>query len=564
MRRIHHFALLALSAGLLAACGKSQNSTDAPLAFVPADTPYVYANLEPIPAAVTEQWSRRMQEYWPAIFGMYDGMLQRLGDSGDAQSQRVVKIARVLVEEIEQRDNWDKLRQIGLKPDARVAFYGVGIVPVMRLELGDPVAFKAEIAHIEDKVGEKIPLAKTGDQEYWQLGNEKIAAVIAIEGTHLVVTAVPPGAGDALKQTLLGITRPAQNLAAAGTLDSLAKQYGYSPYGEGFIDFVRLMDRLGNGPSGSDAEFAKALDLPVTPVDATCRSEFLDIAHKFPRFVAGAEEITPQRIRVGAQMEIEPGLAQQIAAAVGAAPGTGQPGDGVVDISISLPVLKLKDFWIKQTDAVAAKPFACAGLAKLNDGYRESRQKIDVTVPPPFSDLTGMRFTLDKIDLNSAPSAMPVIAGKFLMASNNPMAALAMAQLAVPGLKDLKIGADGKAVPLPAGLAPAGTPPLFVAMSDKALAVATGVGEDAALGAYLNAPPASEPVFMRMYFSGKIYALMAQSFEKMKAVLPADKQMHYDEQAKLLGMYEKWLRSGEITFIATKSGIAMHETVEQN
>jgi hypothetical protein len=564
MRRIHHFALLALSAGLLAACGKSQNSTDAPLAFVPADTPYVYANLEPIPAAVTEQWSRRMQEYWPAIFGMYDGMLQRLGDSGDAQSQRVVKIARVLVEEIEQRDNWDKLRQIGLKPDARVAFYGVGIVPVMRLELGDPVAFKAEIAHIEDKVGEKIPLAKTGDQEYWQLGNEKIAAVIAIEGTHLVVTAVPPGAGDALKQTLLGITRPAQNLAAAGTLDSLAKQYGYSPYGEGFIDFVRLMDRLGNGPSGSDAEFAKALDLPVTPVDSTCRSEFLDIAHKFPRFVAGAEEITPQRIRVGAQMEIEPGLAQQIAAAVGAAPGTGQPGDGVVDISISLPVLKLKDFWIKQTDAVAAKPFACAGLAKLNDGYRESRQKIDVTVPPPFSDLTGMRFTLDKIDLNSAPSAMPVIAGKFLMASNNPMAALAMAQLAVPGLKDLKIGADGKAVPLPAGLAPAGTPPLFVAMSDKALAVATGVGEDAALGAYLNAPPASEPVFMRMYFSGKIYALMAQSFEKMKAVLPADKQMHYDEQAKLLGMYEKWLRSGEITFIATKSGIAMHETVEQN
>ena len=420
------------------------------------------------------------------------------------------------------------------------------------------------MAHVEDKIGEKIPLAKTGTQEYWQLGNEKIAAVIAIEGSHLVVTAVPPGAGDALKQTLLGVTRPAQNLADAGTLESLAKQYGYSPYGEGFIDFVRLMERLGNGPAGSDAEFAKALDLPVSPVDATCRSELLEIAHKFPRLVGGAEEISALRVRISAQMEIEPVLAEQIAAAFGAAPGTGQPGAGVVDIGISLPVLKLKDFWIKQADAVAAKPFACAGLVKLNNSYRESRQKVDVTVPPPFSDLTGVRFTLDKIDMNSASGAMPVVAGKLLMASTNPMAALAMAQLAVPGLADLKSSADGKPVPLPAGLAPAGTPPLFVAMSDKALAVATGEGEDATLGAYLGAPPASEPVFMRMYFSGKIYALMAQSFEKMKAVLPADKQSYYDDQAKLLGMYEKWLRSGEITFVATKSGIAMHETVEQN
>ncbi|MDR3389181.1 MAG: hypothetical protein P4L92_19230 [Rudaea sp.] len=562
--RIHHFALLALSTSMLVACGKSQNSADAPLAFVPADTPYVYANLEPMPAAVTEQWSRRMQDYWPAVFGMYDRMLQQLGDGGDAQNQRIVKIARALIDEIKQHDSWDKLRQIGLKPDARVAFYGVGIVPVLRLELGDATAFKAEIASIEAKVGEKIPVARTGDQEYWQLGNAKIAAVIAIEGTHLVVTAVPPGAGDTLKQTLLGITRPAQTLAAAGTLQALAKQYGYSPYGEGYVDFVHLTERLGNGPTGSDAEFAKALDLPVTPVEANCRAEFLDIAHRFPRFVAGAEEITPQRLRVGAQLEIETGLAQQIATALGAAPGTGQPGDGVVDISIALPVLRLKDFWIRQADAVAAKPFACAGLAKLNDSYRDSRQKIDVTVPPPFSDLTGMRFTLDKLEFDGSLGTPPNFAGKFLMATTNPMAALAMAQLTVPGLANLKIAADGKPVPLPAGLAPAGTPPLFAAMSDKALAIAAGAGEDAGLGAYLSAPPASEPVFMRMYFSGKIYALMAQSFEKIKAAMPADKQAQLDEQAKLLAMYEKWLRSGEITFIATKTGIAMHETVEQN
>jgi hypothetical protein len=565
MRPIHCFALLALSAGVLVACGKSQDSaSDAPLAFVPADTPYVYANLEPTPPAVIEQWSRRMQEYWPAMFGMYDGLLQQASDKSDAQGLRFVKIARVLLDEIKTRDSLDKWRAIGFKPDARVAVYGVGMVPVLRLELGDPAAFKAEVARIEEKLGEKIALAKTGDQEYWQFGNDKLTAAIAIEGTHLVATMLPPNADDTLKQTLLGILRPAQNLAAAGTLQALAKQYGYSPYGEGFIDFVRLTERLSNAPTGSDAAFAKATGLPVAAADPVCKSEYLEIAHKFPRFVAGAEELSPQRMRVGAQLEIEPGLAQQIMTALGAAPGTGTPGTGVIDVSLSLPLLKLKDFWIKQAEAVAAKPFACANLAKLNDGYRQSKQKIDITVPPPFSDLTGARFTLDSFELNASAGAMPNVAGKFLMTSNNPMAALAMAQLAVPGLKDLKLAPDGKPVALPAGLAPAGTPPSFAAMSDKAIAIAVGAGQDAMLGAYLGAPAASEPVFMRMVFSGKLYALMAQSFAKMKAALPADKQAQFEQQTKLFAMYEQWIRSGEITLIATPSGIAMHETVEQN
>ena len=566
MRRIHHFALLTLGTALLAACGKSQDNADAPLAFVPADTAYAYANLEPMPAAVTEQWSKRMQEYWPSLFGMYDGMLQQASAKGDADSLRLAKIARVLLDEIKTRDSLDKWREIGFKPDARMAFYGVGMVPVMRLELGNPAAFKAEVARVEEKLGEKLPLAKTGNQEYWQLGSDKLVGVVAIEGTHLVATLLPPNAGDALKQTILGITRPTQNLAVAGTLQALAKQYGYSAYGEGFVDVVRLTERLSAAPTGSDAEFAKAIDLPVKNIDATCRAEFLEIAHKFPRMVAGAEELTTQRVRVGAQLEIEPVLAQQIASAVGAAPGSGAAGAGILDVSFSLPLLKLKDFWIKQADAVSAKPFACASLASFNDDYRQSKAKIDVTVPPPLSDLTGFRLTLDTFQMNTSASSMPNVTGKFLMASNNPMAALAMAQLTVPGMSAFKLTPDGKPqpLPLPAGLLPAGTPPLFAAMSDKAIALAAGDGEDATLGAYLAAPAATSPVFIRMYFSGKLYSVMAQSFEKLKANLPTEKRAELDQQSKLFAMYEKWLRSAEITFVATPTGIALHETVEQN
>ena len=558
MRRTYRIISLVIAAGLLAACGKSQDNADAPLAFVPADTPYVYANLEPTPAAVTEQWSKRMQEYWPAVFRMYDGMLS----DAKSLSERERRIATALLNELKTHDSWDKLRTIGLKPDMRVAFYGVGVVPVLRIELGDPTAFKAEVARIEEKLGEKIPLAKVGDQNYWQLGNDKIAAAIAIEGTHLVVTPLPPNADDALKRTLLGITRPAQTLAAAGKLQALAKQYGYSPYGEGFIDFVRVTERLSNAPTGSDAEFAKAMGLPATATDATCRAEFVDFAHKFPRFVMGAEELSPQRVRIGAQLEIESNLAQQITASLVPAPGTGAPGRGLMDVSVALPLLKLKDFWIKQADAVAAKPFACAGLTTFNDGFHQMKSKLDVTIPPPFSDLTGARFVLDKAEPRDA--GIPDAAGMLLMGSNNPMAALAMAQLALPGLKDLKLAADGKPVALPAGLAPAGTPPLFAAMSDKAIALAAGSGEDAALGQFLAEPAAAEPMFLRVHFSGAVYGLMARYFQQLAPKLAQAQAGTFAQQVQLFTLYQKWIRSGEISLTATATGIALHETVEQN
>lgn len=552
---------IATAAALIAACGKQQPASDAPLAFVPDDTPYVYANLDALPAGLPEQWMKPLQDYWPTLFSLYDSLLQ---DPKLALSDRTRRIATVVLNELKTHANWDRLREIGLKPDARVAFYGVGLVPVMRLELGDAAAFRAEIARIEQQAGEKLPVAKTGDQEYWQLGADPLAAAIAIEGSQLVVTMLPPGGSDSLKRTLLGITRPARSMVSGGALEALAKQYGYSRYGEGYVDVVRVVERLSKPLEGSDAEFARAIGLPaIAPGDEACRREYVDIAHKFPRLVIGAEEFSAQRLRVASQLEIEPALAGRIAAASGAAPGSGAPAESVFDVAIALPVLKLKDFWLAEADAVAAKPFACPGLHGLNASFAQSKAKIDVTVPPPFSDLTGVRVSLAKLDFSST-GAIPEVAGKLLLATTNPAAAFAMAQLTLPQLQQIKLAADGKPVALPPDLLPVKTPPVSVAMSDKAIAFATGNDQIASLPAFLAAPAANNPVFLRMHFTGAVYGWMAHSFEKMKAVLPAENQKTYDQQIKMFGIYEHWLRSNDVTLTALPNGIQMRQTLEVN
>jgi hypothetical protein len=563
MQRRYRFAALVVGATVLAACGKKSVDNTAPLAFVPADTPYVYANIEPTPDAVTAQWSRRMHEYLPVALGVYENALDRIAAAKPGDSHAIAA-ARALIDTLKTHDTWVKLRELGLKPDMRVAFYGVGLVPVLRFELGDAAKFRATIADIEHKSGATLPVAKIGGQDYWYLGNEKVVAMFAIENAQFIATMAPAKASDALKRTLLGIDRPAKSLADAGDLDKLAKQYGYSNYGEGFFDVVRIAERLTDPAQGSDLEIAQTLGLPTGGSDAACKGEYLDLARKFPRFVMGANELSAQRVRISAQLEMQPTLAAQLAAAIGAAPGTGKPGEGVLDVALSLPVLKLKDFWIAQADAVAAKPFACASLTHLNSSFADFKKKIDITVPPPASDLTGVHFTLDSFDMGAGLPPMPAFSGKLLMASSNPAAALAMAQLALPPLKDLKIAADGKPVALPAGSIPKLDLPAFVAMSPKALTVAIGNGEDAALGAYLAAPAANEPMFMRMSFSGKFYGMAAHALDKMKAMMPLDRQTELAQQSKMMAMQENWIRSANIEFVATPTGIALRETVEQN
>ena len=560
MRLTVRLAALIAVAVLLSSCSKPP-AADSPLAYAPADTPYVYGNLEAVPAATVEQLSKPMQDYWPTLFDLYETLLKDAKPAIDDTSQ---KIATALLEEIKTHNSWDKLRQIGLKPDARVALYGVGLVPVLRMELGDAAAFKAEVARVEQNAGAKLPVARTGDQEYWQQGNDTLSAAIAVQGNYLVITAFPPKASDALKQALLGVKRPDRSIADAGTLQALAKQYSYSAYGEGFVDFVRLVEILSQPLSGSDAEFAQALGLPAITSDAACRAEYLEIAHKFPRVVFGAEEMSGQRMRIATQLEIDTRIAQQFASAIGAAPGTGAASEGAIDFSLALPVLKLKDFWIAQADAVAAKPYACATLHSLNEGFATSKAKVDVVVPPPVSDLTGLRASVSKFELAHGASTTPDVAGKLLLALSNPMTSVGIAQLAMPELQKIKIAADGKPVVLPADLLPPNAPPLTVAMSDKAIAFATGADDVASLGAWLAAPAATTPVFMRMHFSGAVYGWMSRSLDTMKAAMPADKQSQFQLQTQMFGMYEKWLRSSDFTLTATPTGIRMQQAIELN
>ncbi len=551
-RRVVPLALLLALAG----CGKKPDASS-PLAFVPADTPYVFANLEPVPQPVVDHWSQMTREVWPLSLSMY----QRMLDKAESQDATAVKAARALLEEVSQQVTAGTTEQLGIKGNTHLAIYGIGILPVARMELADPNALRAAIARVEAKAGAKLPVAKLGELDYWTLALDKVQVLIAILDKQLVVAFAPATASEDLRKQLLGLTRPAKPFDAE-SLTTLNKRYGYTPYSSGYVDFVRLVEFLGDDANPVRRELAGAIFGEKLPtMDPTCKTEVRAIASKFPRIVMGYTALAPKQMTVHAQLEMDPALAKDLAASLVGAPGTAGKAEGLIDFAMSLPVLKQKNFWLKQAKAVVDQPYACADLADLNESFAKLKQSLDTTIPPPASDLSGFRMVLSKLDF-AAGVDKPDMAGKLVVALTNPAGAVAMAQLALPSLKDVKLVPDGKPVALPADMAPVPVPPMFLAMNDQAIALSAGSGEEATLSAFLAAPAAAEPVFLRMHFTGAMYGRLGGVFDAMGPLIPQEQLADIETQKQMFVLYEKWIDHAEVTLTAKADGISLLETVQ--
>jgi hypothetical protein len=557
----------------IAGCTKKIDS-DAPLAFVPADTPYVIANLEPLPEATVAQFGNQMQSMWPLLFPMIDKLIdtslqKSQGDDTPAEvralAAKSTRVAKAILAEIRTRDTPEKWQQVGLGPKAHSAIYGVGILPVMRLELFDVDAFRAMIARIETNAGDKLATARVGEQEVWTIGDEHALALMAIVGKHLVLTVVPGNADDALKRRVLGLDRPASNLAEMGALATFNKARGYLPYGSGWLDTRRLLALSIDDPA--IAAFAQAAGAPKPALDSVCRGEFDAIAAKMPRVALGYTALDADRMALHARLDLEPALAKSLAALPGLLPGA-RSNDALFDMAFALPVLRGRDFIVAQADAIAAAPFKCAMLSSLNESATEGKAKLDQVIPPPIADLFGARATLDSLVLpDPATSKEMEVAGRILIGSNNPSFLTGLAQMAVPGLQKITLAPDGKAVAIPADALPAevgGKFELHVAMNAKTLGISVGKDQVTRLEAAVAATPGPAGTMIESTVSGAVYQLAADGMAKFADKLPPDPDTRemLESQRKLYAMYAQWFRQIDVSVAFGAEGVDLNETVD--
>lgn len=519
--------LLALTGVLLAAC--SSKDKNAPLAFAPADTPYVVANIDTLDRSTRKALLVQADAQLPSQLARLNAMADRLQEHDPDGA----KLLHALAAEFKGKTVESFAEAAGIELEGRFALYGIGLAPVARLALDDPKAFDSFIANLERAYGKPLEVHQEGQQTYRarSFASSGTQLIIATQGKQAVLALLPANAAKPLLRQALGLERPAKSVQDSDRLSDLAKAKGYRKYLVGQLDMTRLLPLLlgGQDPllhavqvAHAEATTAKTGE-PVANqlrTGPTCVAEATRIAARVPAASFGYTTLTATRQDARLDIALAADISKAFAGLRVSLPGLGGHGADAApfDVALALPIAALREFWSTQVDAVAAKPFACPELTDLNDSFATLGQWLQKAAIPPFGDLQGIGLALDSLQ-QVKDGGMPKMSGRLLVASNNPAGLFAMGQMTVPSLTRVKPVAGGPPQPLPQDLATIIGQPAWLALTDKVLALGVGAGEDVKLARALKAPVGEPGRTARMHLSGAMYLqwlqLMDQQADKL-------------------------------------------------
>jgi len=505
------FIALGLACVALAAC--SHKDRNAPLAFVPADTPYVAANLAALDDATRGALLEQADLQLPSQVAQMEAFATR-EQANDPDAARLV---RAFTAELKGKTIEAFAQANGFDLKGRFALYGEGMAPVLRFELTDPKAFEGFVGRLETAYGKQLDTATIGTQNYRKQlfpasGTELVLAVV---GKQMVAAILPADAATPLLRQTLGLDRPAKSLQDDGRLASLAKDKGYAKWLVGQLDLTRALPLV---ISGSDpliaaiehahagAESAKTGEplANLLKTSPSCAPEASRIAARVPSISFGYTRLDAQHQDGRLDVALADDIVKAFSGLKVELPGLGGGRAAPFDLSLALPVAALRTFWSAQADAVAAKPFTCPMLADLNDSFAKLGEAMPKAAIPPFGNLLGLRLALDSLSADKT-SSLPNFSGRVVLGTSDPSGLLATGQMMVPALAKLKPAANGAPVALPKDMATMLGQPAWLATGDKALALGIGAGEDGKLAATLHDPAGGPGQMLRMHLSGAMY-----------------------------------------------------------
>lgn len=574
MRALLYFAVLT---GLLG-CGKDK--VVEPLAYVPANTAYLFANLEPMPAAAMQ----RLQKYGaPGKEVLVEMMKETAKDlrersaAEDADPEQIknqefaIKLFEALIGELVSLESPEAMLKAGLKPQPLVALYGVGAVPVYRVEVSDAKVLNATIERVLNKAEIKFTRENYGDGFLLRVGQQKLQAIIAVLAGHAVFSVAPAGAST----ELLGLIAPlkAGDAASAKTaLKNVQQLHGLTNFGSGYLLPEKLMGFAIAQPNALEAALLALSGAPAKKLSAACQSEIASVLQKTPRISAGWTQFSAQRWDSKTVVELDPAIAKEIGAVRAALP---EYGEGkVFKFGLALDPMGAVNFARAQANKVIAAPYKCEELQELNASMAKLKESASNPMIGMAALFKGFGIAIDEVQLpdSKTPSDFDAktLKANVALFSDQPAALVSFLGSYAPQLAKLELKDDGVPKQISPELLGEFNMPMLKDVSGAALMtkqmVLLGAGDDrlTALKAVGQAKaPALGPV-LEIEYGQQLFALsMAQTERSLETLEPAEAA----KMRKILDMQSTMLKQidrMEIRVNIDERGVSMHQSMMLN
>lgn len=506
---------IGIFASIIVGCAAPKESPSL-LQYVPADTPYVVASTQPIPDSLADKLEPTIDE----VLGAYQRIIRH------AMAEELVELSaqedgaekaeklQALVDEVLSLMSIEGIRGAGIERDSAFAFYGNGLLPVIRFELTDSAAFDAAIARIEGKAENQLSLGDLQGEEYKYLDFDKARLLIATLDDQAVITIVPVQFDDDQLARVLGITKPAKTLADSKGLDALAEQYGFSDYFSGYVNNERIASTFLGDATGLDEALLAIFEYDASDLSDICKTEFMELVGIAPRVVFGYTAMNNEYIDSVFVVELREDIADGLATIPSPVPGLGQDFGGLMSFGFGLNPLAAREFYEARLDAMEADPFKCDKLATLQDSVAKGREALKQPLPPVVYGFRGIVAVINDIqgmDLaqQKPPESMDA---SFLFAIEDAQALVAMGAMMDPQLAALNLMPDGKPVKLELAQLAEIADEAYAALSDNALVVSVGEGSEARSAELLVADSKDPaPLFSMTMDTARYYGLIGDA-----------------------------------------------------
>lgn len=532
-----------LSGLLLSGCGSdepdsAQQTETAPpvvqdklLSQIPAETPYFFASRE----RLSEEESMALIEKLGTMEEI-DSQLAELeqlrATTDEPGMQEFLGIMITVLKAFDGVETLEDYHQIGLMPNARSAIYGLGLLPVARMELHDEALFRAFFEGLISDMNVELQQAQLDNMDYWHTSAEEmLQTLVAIRDGQVIIGMLPSTAGDTVVEQLFGITPPLISLLESGEMLQLEQRYSFTPYGSGRISSKGLVNEF-IAPQHPASQALLQLD-DTNPMDIeTCRADINRLTSLFPALVIGLHELDSQRISGSLRLATSSELADDMSSLTATVPGLGS-GKGVASLGIALDVQAVTRMLQKYASQVNTNPFTCPELQDINEAWAESglltNHPMTMMLGPALS---GINLRIDSLQLDQR---QPTGTGLLAFASPNAQGLLSAASMFIPQIASLNLQADGEVKKIQPQLLPPDMPAVHAAMSQEAILLGIGLDKPMELKSELSVDTDSRSLMSYGHISSELYTTLADIGRQ----LPGAQAPDADELKRLAEVYEK-------------------------
>jgi hypothetical protein len=248
-----------------------------------------------------------------------------------------------------------------------------------------------------------------------------------------------------------------------------------------------------------------------------CQTEIRGLIARAPRMVAGTTEWTPSTMGFQYRLALADDLASELTELVADVPAAPTQSERLLEFAFGVRIGAARDFLIRKATALSQERYECESLQGINERATEALVTLNYPMPPLVNNLLGFRASLSQVpEEGMNPSEM---VGTVALHVDKPEMFVGMSQMFLPQLAEFQLEKGGPPVRLPESLIPVPDIVAFAAMSDDAIGVSVGQGEETRLLNFLETEAEHDGSFFSVNYDIAAYMDRLTEFQHMSGAM---------------------------------------------